>query len=70
VTKQKHKHSHQFECRIVWVVSMTAFNSISTLLHILGHPSCIGAVGHGWVVVEIYLTPDLYAFDVSFEKNQ
>ncbi len=36
------------------------------LLHILGHPSCIGAVGHGSVAYEIdLLIPDLYAFDVS-----
>jgi hypothetical protein len=65
VTQQKHKYGHQFECRVVQVVRMTAFNSISALLHILGGPSCVAAIRHGCVVVEIYLVPDMYAFDVS-----
>jgi hypothetical protein len=49
---------------------MTAFNSVSVLLHILGHPSYVGAVGHGGVVVEIDLIPYLYAFGVSCEEKK
>ncbi len=30
----------------------------------------MAAVGHGWVVVEIYLIPDLYAFGVSCEEKK
>jgi hypothetical protein len=55
VTRQKHKYSHQFERRAIWVVRMTAFNNISALLHILAGLSCVAAVGYGWVAVEIYL---------------
>ncbi len=53
MTQQKHKYSHQFECRVIQVVRITAFNSISVILHILGGPSCVAAVGHGWVIVKI-----------------
>jgi hypothetical protein len=65
VTQQKYKYSHQFERLIVPVVGIKTQYSGSTLLYILGCPSCVGAVSHGLVVYEIYLIPDLYAFDVS-----
>jgi hypothetical protein len=31
------------------------------LLHLFARPSCRGAVGHGWMVHEHCVSPDLYA---------
>ena len=33
---KKHKHGHQFECRVIQVVRIDPFNSAHALLHILG----------------------------------
>jgi hypothetical protein len=47
--QQKHKYSHQFERCVIRVIRIMAFNRVRTLVG----PSCVAAVGHGWVVVEI-----------------
>ncbi len=51
------------------VVRMMAFNSLSALLHILGDPSCVAAVGHGWVVVEILYLLQIYMHLVCQKKH-
>jgi hypothetical protein len=61
--QQKHKNGPQFRSYVTLTIRIHPFISTSMLLDLLlRHPSCSGAVRHGWAVVELDVPPDMYAF--------
>ena len=50
---KKHKHRHHFECNIVRVLGIEAFQLAGSLLNIIGHRWNRRFIGHGVADLEI-----------------
>ncbi len=54
----KHKHGHQFEGHVIRINVVEPFHCPSVLLHLVGCQSCRGVVGHGWMLIMLFVSQD------------
>jgi len=70
-TQKAHKYCHQFERRVVRVITIDLSKGAGSLHEILGRWWSRGAIGHCVAVFENFVPPDLSTFTgVSRKKNR